>query len=41
MNKLDIEPMEDFDRDEAISAILESQENANEDEDEDENKNNN
>ena len=41
MNKLDIEPMEDFDRDEAISAILESQENANEDEDEDDNKTNN
>jgi len=41
MNKLDIEPMEEFDRDEAISAILEAQENANEDEDEDDNKTNN
>jgi hypothetical protein len=33
--------MEEFDRDEAISAILEAQENANEDEDEDDNKTNN
>ena len=41
MNEWDIEPMEEFDRDEAISAILEAQENANEDEDEDDNKNNN
>jgi len=41
MNEWDIEPMEEFDRDEAISAILEAQENANEDEDEDDNKTNN
>ncbi len=41
MNKLDIESIEDFDRDEAISAILEAQENANEGEDEDDNKTNN
>ena len=39
MNEWDIEPMEEFDRDEAISAILEAQENA--DEDEDDNKTNN
>ena len=41
MSKWGIEPMEEFDRDEAISAILEAQENANEDEDEDDNKTNN
>ena len=39
MNEWDIEPMEEFDRDEAISAILEAQENADEDEDEDEDDN--
>lgn len=33
--------MEEFDRDEAISAILEAQANANEEEDEDDNKINN
>jgi len=41
MNEWDIEPMEEFDRDEAISAILEAQANANEEEDEDDNKINN
>jgi len=41
MNKLGIEPMEEFDREEAISAILEAQENANEDDDEDDNITNN
>lgn len=41
MNKWNIEPKEEFDRDEAISAIFEAQENANEDEDEDDNNANN
>lgn len=34
LNELNFEPMEEFDREEAIAAILETQENGNEDEDE-------
>jgi hypothetical protein len=41
MDEFDIEPMEDFDRNEAISIILEAQINANKDEDEEDNTNNN
>lgn len=41
MDEFDIEPMEDFDRNEAISIILEAQINANQDEDEEDNTNNN
>jgi hypothetical protein len=41
LSKWGLEPLEVFDRNEAISTILEAQENANEDEDEDANKTNN
>ena len=41
LNEWGFEPMKEFDRNEAISAILEAQEKADEDEDEDDNKTNN